>query len=302
MKINLDKTKIRDEEGPIFLYHSSLVSDIKNFLPLSHFGTIVAAQMRGTHQIYKYFGFDAPYPIPKQLPDFILKRLTQTKKQPQIFTYKVHLGIKNPLTIPDLVDHSLNQYYQWFNGKYVPKTKFLTHEELRGGMGSENTEYKKKLTQFIFVDPFTRTIEDLKKELTAESIYPNNMDFDHTSSKFPYYLKPVIETAKKIPFKLAECVCFQRLIRFMEKEGYDSFSYENQCEDPGNKSYIIFRPQQVFFENAPEIEHIIPESLEKKNLLNAIERAFFSLGKAPCDRVEKYRLLGHRLSTLKNME
>ena len=74
------------------------------------------------------------------------------------------------------------------------------------------------------------------------------------------------------------------LIRFLEGEGYDSFSYKNIYEDIGKTAYIIFRPEQIFKQNSSEKEHIMParnslllaqkenQFFKKKQILSPLER------------------------------
>jgi hypothetical protein len=81
------------------------------------------------------------------------------------------------------------------------------------------------------------------------------------------------------------------MIRFLEGEGYDGFVYQNDHEDSGNNSYIIFRPQQVFDVAKPEDVHTVEKA--KTTLLQKIENDFFeSRGiLSPIQRIQKYRQL-----------
>ena len=74
--------------------------------------------------------------------------------------------------------------------------------------------------------------------------------------------------------ELIKNVSLQRMIRYLETEGYDGFVYKNDCEDIGQRSYIIFRPEQVFKQG--ETEHELP-SIGKENqaFLNKTEDDFF---------------------------
>lgn len=289
MKINLKNTKLQDEnKRPIVFYHATPCKEkIESFLPLSHFGTKTASQMRSMHFAYEACGIDEPVCPPKELPDFF-----KGKKVPQITTYAVNLCIKNPLKIPDLTNHSLQQYYNWFSQFYSPKSKFLTGLERCEGdvVGPAKIKYKKHISDFIFVDPFTKSKKDLKKELLAERLYDTK--YSRCAPKYiPSFLFPVHSQINRDYFSLAEKVAFQRMIRFLEGEGYDGFVYQNDHEDSGNNSYIIFRPQQVFDPVTSEEVHIVEPV--NKGLLQKIENDFFeSKGiLSPIQRIQKYHQL-----------
>ncbi len=261
MKIKLKNTKLMDEyKRPILFFHTSPVEKIERFLPLSHFGTKRAADMRSIHFIYKILGIPEPTVLSDKIPDNIQKKISKLENAPELFTYPVYLYSKSAIKIPDFGRHALFQYQKWFRDKYAPKAKFLTGKErLEGdGVGETKTAYKKALTEFIFVDPFIENEENLKKELSADSLFSPTAD------------------------ALAEKVALGRMIRFLEGEGYDSFIYKNDYEDKGKESYIIFRPEQVFM--STETEHILPNQntafliqqekkfFKKKGILSPSER------------------------------
>ena len=297
MQINLKNTKLQDEnKRPIIFYHATPCKEkIESFLPLSHFGTKTASQMRFVHFAYEACGIDEPvYPL-KELPDFF-----KGKKVPQITTYAVNLCIKNPLKIPDLTNHSLQQYYNWFSQFYSPKSKFLTGLERCEGdiVGPAKIKYKKHLSDFIFVVPFTKSEKDLKDELLAERLYDAKYSC-HVSKYIPSFLFSVRSQINRDCFSLAEKVAFQRMIRFLEGEGHDGFVYQNDHEDRGNNSYIIFRPQQVFDIAKSQDIHIV--EWENKPFLQKTEMDFFaSKGvEAPCQRIKKHRHLKYQCCCLK---
>lgn len=260
MKIKLKNTRLVDEyKRPVLFFHTSPVDSIENFLPLSHFGTKNAAEMRAQHFMYQALGIPEPAQLQKDFPSRLKKRLTKSEQVPQLFTYPVYLYSKSALKIPDLGQHDIIQYKTWFRDKYAPKSLFLTGKErLEGdGVGETKTKYKKALTEFIFEAPFKQKQEELEKELSADSLFENH-----------------VETAKK--------VAFQRMIHFLEGEGYDAFSYNNDYEDKNKTSFIIFRPEQVFHQDSAETEHLLPT--KDLDLLEKIEKDFF----------EKYQTLSPR--------
>ncbi len=256
MKLKLAKTKLADDYGrPIAFYHTTNVAgEIQSFYPLSHFGTKKAAELRGIHFAYQFLGLKEPSVLPETLPEKLKQTLFQ-KSQDYLKTYQVHLFMKSPLKIKDFGKHGKDNYRQWFLGAYSPKSIYLTPKECleRDNSGIINFPYKKALTDFIFDQPALTSESALEKELNAESLF-----------------SPPFKNKQE----LAEKVSLQRMIRYLESEGYDGFVYENDFEDKGKKSYIIFRAQQVF--KPSETEHEVPNfSTEQQNLLNKIESDFF---------------------------
>lgn len=293
MKIKLKNTKLIDEYKRIILFfHTSPVGDIKRFYPLSHFGTRKSAKMRGMHYVYQTLGIPEPENLPDDLPQNIKIQFSKIKDAPQLFTYPVYLYSKSVLKMPDLIVHSLEQFYKWFTQEYAPKSKFLTTKELLegDGVGKTKTAYKKALAEFIFIDPFLQSKESLEKELLADSLYSLPPKKEEQSKGIPYFLKQARENIKKIPFNLAEKVAFGRMIRFFENEGYDAFSYKNSHEDVNQTTYIIFRPEQIFFQNLNESEHLIPE--KNQAILEEIEKLFFEKRSilSPSQRIKNYQL------------
>ena len=116
MKIKLKNTKLVDEhKRPVVFYHTSPVENIERFLPLSHFGTKKAADMRGMHFVYQTLGISEPATLPDKLPDSIYKQFSKLENAPQLFTYPVFLYSKSALKIPDFGKH---WYDLRFNAHY----------------------------------------------------------------------------------------------------------------------------------------------------------------------------------------
>ena len=292
MKIRLKSTKLVDEnKNPVIFFHSTPCEKIDFFLPLSHFGTQKAAQMRSIHFIYKTLGIPETL-VPEELPRHLTQKLTQLQNAPKLKTFSVYLAIKSPLRMPDIVHHSVEHYYRWFSGQYVPKFQYLTRQEKCESdvVGAAKIKYKKIVSDFLFLDPFTRTEDELKKELSAESFYaiPTNLEIP---KYVPAFLRPVLPKMDRKLYFLAEKVSLQRMMRFFEMEGYDGFVYQNECEDKGQKSYIIFRPEQVFFPSEKLKEHLVPEKTsDQQTFLESIESKFFEANGtlSPSRRVQNY--------------
>lgn len=280
VKWNIERTKLVDEYGhPLALCHVTQVfGGIKRYYPLSHFGTARAAKMRAANFIFQALKIPNPVLLPEVVDHELVMKLGD--KLPPLSTQKVYLYMRHPCKMPDLISHTLPHYMRWFLRKYELKRNYLSSRELSevDAIGTENMNYKKLLTKFIFVDPFTHTREDLEHELACDRLFsPQEWKKIDKKPVYPSYLRPVLDQAKQVPFALAEQVVWQRMIRFLEGEGYDGFKYRNEYEDMGELSYIIFRPEQVFNALQPEKIHQVSQRSEKeKSFLLRQEQRYFS--------------------------
>ncbi len=296
-KIKLKDSKLLDEnKKPIAFYHATpFQGRITSFFPLSHFGTKRAAEIRALHFTYKALGIPEPEDFLDNYSFVKQEKKLENFQYPKITIYDVFLAVKRPLKIHDFGCHSLAQYCSWFLYMYKPKSQFLSGSERCEGdvVGPNKIKYKKHLTDFIFVDPFTRSEKDLKNELRAESLYNDSKDLKNKPDLLPSFLHSVRSQVNPDNFSLAQKVAFQRMIRFLEGEGYDAFSYLNDYEDKGKSSYIIFRPQQVFIDQKTGVEHIIPDVNSK--LLQENENAFFLQRGilSPSQRIQKSKQFGY---------
>ena len=279
-KWNIERTKLVDEnKRPLALYHVTPVpGGIKKYYPLSHFGTARAAKMRAANFIFQALKLPNPAPLPEVVEPELVAKLGN--KLPPLSTQKVYLYMRHPCKMPDLTAHTLPHYMWWFLHKYELKRSHLSGRELSemDAIRTENMHYKKLLTKFIFVDPFVRSQEDLERELASERLFhPQEWKKNNKKPEYPSFLRPVLDKAKQIPFALAEHVVWQRMIRFLEGEGYDGFKYRNEYEDMGEFSYIIYRPEQAFNALMPEKIHEVPQLSEReKDFLLGQEQRFFS--------------------------
>ena len=294
MKIRLKNTKLTTaDKTPIVFYHTTPFREkITSFHPLTHFGTQKAAEMRTIHYMYQRLGIPEPLRFPDKMPPDLLKAFERQEGKAALSTYAARLFVKSPVRIPDLATHSLTQYHHWFAAEYKPKSYLLSSPEWLEGdaVGAAKTKYKRALTEFIFVDPFTHTAADLKTELSCDHLYSPPKSTEKRQL-LPAFLRPVLTQARQAPFELAERVSFQRLIRFLEGEGHDGFVYRNECEDKGHDSYIIFRPEQVFDIRSPEVERDIPpQTKDQRHFLYQAEHLFFqSRGMlSPTDRIIRH--------------
>ena len=293
MKIKLKNTKlVSTDKTPLTLYRSTPDPVPQTgFKPLSHFGTKVAAHMRTMHFVYQALNIPEPVVLPSELPKSLLNAFH--KKSDMTFTtYSVHLHMKSSLRMPDVTHHNLAGYYRWFCTSYKPKSQFLTFTERMEGdvVGPEKIKYKQTLAEFIFLNPFTRSESELKRELSSDSLY--HLPLPPHITSMPAFLAPVLKQARSLPFELPEHVAFQRMIRFLEGEGYDGFVYRNDYEDKGNDSYIIFRPWQVFMANSDTSEHeVVQPTPQSRSILQSVEDSFFNMRpvSGPAERIFLHR-------------
>jgi len=286
--ININQTKLKCDGHLIDCYHLSPAEAFEQYNPLSHFGTAKAANMRGMHYMCLALrNLDLSGEISV---DDMHKILCEMPGTPPLHMQKVHLYMKRPLTIPDWGDHhGIDGWKNWFARNYEPNAKYLNSKEFSEQCYAAEqhkrydlpltTRYKKLVTQFIFTEPLkSLTPEELKQEIQAETLFrPQDEAHDRTH------------------------VALQRLIRFLEGEGYDGFQYKNAYEDKGSISYIIFRPWQVFNALTPETKHEVPTlPPEQIAFLQAQEQKFFhpkpgvhsklvsDRGPSPSERIKTY--------------
>ena len=294
--ININQTKLKQNGRLMSFYHVTPAGAFEHYYPLSHFGTAKAANMRGLYylclannsvNLSGASSVDEMYEILSAMPD-----------APSLSMKKVHLYMKNPIEVEDWGDHGgIAGWKNWFLHDYEPKSKYLNASEFaeqcyaceqhqRYGV-SLKTRYKNCLAQFIFEEPLKNlTPAELKQELNAENLFQSKdeqVDREH--------------------------VALQRMIRFLEGEGYDGFRYVNANEDQGSTSYIIFRPWQVFNALVSDTKHERPVLTEQqKAFLLAQEQKFFhpasiegvrpvqDRGLSPSERIKQCMVQKVRLS------
>lgn len=229
------------EQNPLLLYRGTIAQN-DAFLPLSHFGTKKAAFDRLR---YLYYSWSFQRKI---------------KKNDWVADYKIlpiYLKMKNPLRIPEFCSHTKEAYQDiifhyllmkkhgqgifahLYNHPYPEHDEFDTQEAACAEMMWHNKinflnfmfqEPLPKEYDFIFFEPNRTDIKEVKKELFLGQLFQ-------------------ILSAKGTDLSeecLRESLIYQRMVRFLYKEGYDGFVYQNAYEDAGNDSYIIFSPTEVF--------------------------------------------------------
>ena len=193
-------------KGNIF-YHGTY-NQFDVFRPLSHFGSIYAAEY------VLYFGcpkFETLEGLPKNMPVFC----SETEYRPKIIPVKLRLN--NTYELQDINALHDRKFYQ---------SLLLFHftKELR-------QRRINLLYDYIANDPFYKmTWKNVEKELCKDSLYlPERGQYQgYSSEKIDRYH-----------------LFLQRMIHYFESIGYDGFHYTNHFEDEGHMSYIPFRPESI---------------------------------------------------------
>jgi hypothetical protein len=201
-------TAVRDERGaPLVVYHASDIP-VTSFWPLSHFGTQDAAN------------------------DLAQKRGGRYDSETSRTIYPVYLDIKNPLRLPDTSNHGRETYKTLMAG-------ILTPEEIDD----------------VFQQPWQESFYDLQGML-ADDVSSYAPDGGALSALFNQFKEYVADYESEIE-ELREGGLYdeyglnpnnlwcQRLVNVLSAKGYDGLCYENQSEDKGSVSWVIFNSHQV---------------------------------------------------------
>ncbi len=188
-------------------YHGTW-GNFTKFRPLSHFGTLGAAQEVLEAQDKKHEIFDVN---------------AETNAY-----YDVELADQHSKVIP--VKLNLCQTYEiqdWLGAADINYFKriVLLHINHDLKLGNEIPGFYDR----IFSEPFSMCDRVVIHELQKDSLYEPAQKADRlpTNQINAYHL------------------CYQRMIQYFEHLGYDGFNYVNRCEDCGHMSYVVFRPENI---------------------------------------------------------
>ncbi len=224
-EFKLENSILKDENGQNILLFHSTDTKIDRFYPLSHFGT-EKASARVSEDIFRNRYQYTNYEELAQRIDEEACSSVVPKYNIDYTTYLVNLSITKPLIMDDIGMHSEPvKWESWMRGNYWNKP-FFKKRYSDEDIAQRNAQ---ALYRFIFKNPDTMKEDELRYELSLEKLYDPN------------------EAGKDDARHLKKRVKFQRLIRYLEKEGFDGVQYKNTWEDKGSISYIVFRPEQVFF-------------------------------------------------------
>ena len=229
------------------LYHGTVDEDLSknyDFMPMTHFGTLAAAQHRGDFQ---------------QLDKSVERN----------YVMPVNVKFRNSLELDDCCNHSPSSWRhimmvsQTFGdvppyGKTFGKGRELLdmdksditpeyHKHYITVLEKEGHKKSDDILKRVFDEPREgMSYEDVVKELQTDTL------FDEDSVLF--YNDNPQEAA-------AIALTMQRMIQELETRGYDSVKYDNRSEDIGNYSYISFRPKDQVFR--PHKVDLLPSSEPK---------------------------------------
>lgn len=250
----LKQTSLMENSEPVLFAHATRHPEkIDRFFPLSHFGKKEAAL-----DIIKY--------------TMERKKLSDDSG---FHIEDVYLCMKNPLRLPDIKEHhNILAWRDWFVPNYELNAKKLTLSERRSD--KKKKEYRIAVCGFIFKDTKEMDIKDVRFELDLETLYPPEvrkqmLDLEKKEDRMPTnpkYQEMFVEQFERNLLK------FQRLIRFLETEGYDGVRYQNEWENAGQDSFIIFRPEQVF-SHKDEVHCDGKTSAKNEEKLKEIEISYF---------------------------
>ena len=197
-------------------YHGTW-ENFDRFRPLSHFGSLAAAQEVLKSPEKKHEILDTKAEESAMLYGDVFMSCND------IILYKqsgkiipVQLNLSQTYEIPDLLGGTDINYF---------KRVVLYHI-------AHDLKLEDKIPDFydyIFYEPFNMSPMDVKKRLTADTLY-----------------EPITQGDILPPDQINMYhLCYQRMIQYFEHLGYDGFHYMNRCEDCGHTSYVVFRPENI---------------------------------------------------------
>lgn len=245
--MNLSETVLSVQGYPLKLYHGTC-AEFKYFRPLSHFGTKNAAKMILQGKRDAETREEDPISLIMKEDEIFFGGIENDAPASKDKIIPVYLRMKHPFMLADLPSHSAHWYKtglfygllsdEWHTDVPLNRARELFTKS-KGSLKDESAfqffaqicnmaDFLPQL-QFIFDEPFALPIEQVRYELSLEKLY-----------------HPCADGSQQVSQKTDRYhLVFQRMIRFFESLGYDGFVYQNEVEDQGSFSYIIFRPDQV---------------------------------------------------------
>lgn len=263
LKKRMEKLNVlRDEKGePLVLYHCT-PAEFEHFLPLSFFGTLEQAKNVGFESVFldnrafKKSGVPYEEVSEKKLENKTAWRQLQRMQELQIIP--VCLSIKKPLCIPDLGSHEPLTYEMMvmnlleresYTEAMLVQNPLLKQFAIAGILLNYWLEKKPPVVEMIFKDPRHLKPQEIAHELELGKMFDVRTPYKtlYTSAEI---MKDEVARCDNLNcsinnIKNTENLIMQRMIRFLERKGYDGLVFKNHIDDDGTQTYVPFRAEQV---------------------------------------------------------
>lgn len=256
---------LADNKGePLTVYHAT-EQRFETFFPLSHFGSITAAQTRikkFSHTKHVACSFvesagDCFKNINLMLKT-ILNSIQSPKKEKRYVNepiyIPVHLALRHPKRMIEMgfyrSGYKDDLLYRMIKDQLTFGFRFYRHltSVHKKNMALYQVVASLKVPpmyDFIFVNPFKITDEAVNYELGLEHLYPILGKLNKNPNKDDLLHFNIEQQLSNNSYVNRMNLSMQRMIRYWEALGYDGFIYENTVDDNGAFSYVIFRPEQA---------------------------------------------------------
>lgn len=247
------------ESEPQLCFHGSLAQKT-SYHPLKHFGTLKSAIDR-LNVMMRHVPSQSDFDEYRLEEESRTGVLPDEKLQPNVRAF--YLKIKNPVRAPEMGSwdifglKSVVVHHQLFKEHSVKELKSIMNVDWSQRFEAYQPLLKNcriPLYHFMFDEPLTMPIQQVKRELQLGNLFPiaDDKKIDVLRKKVLSH-KDSLELITDNLFSSLECkislnrtnLIYQRVIRYFESMGYDGIAYENGWEDAGSTSYIIFRPDQM---------------------------------------------------------
>lgn len=205
-------------------YHGTL-NTFNRFRPLSHFGS---------HEVATFF--TAPGRAHEEILEshqhMIGKATSQLKNFFKIASNDQYRPKAGPKLTPKIIPVHLNltNTYELQDSENCHDYNSYKNTLLYYFMVEQKYDRVPPIFDFIFDDPLHTDSRSVRAQLQMDKLYAparQNLANFTTREIDRYHL------------------CFQRMIQFLENQGYDGFHYTNCHEDIGHVSYVAFRPESI---------------------------------------------------------
>lgn len=293
---------------PLILYHCT-DSAFEEFYPLSFFGTKTAAKTVGfelacCHRLQTINSCHIPdYQQVKEKKLIDEMAWLQLQNVQKLRLIPVCLHLKNPLKVTDTLTHTIDDFkniilsfFEQESYSALMKTKFPILQQF--GIAKILLDYAcakmPPVFDMIFKEPLQMRTEDIAKELRLEKLFQVK-EVDANASD---------NDKKEAAFENVKNISLQRMIRYLEKRGYDGFAFRNWTDDNGSMTYIAFRPEQIIRLDRKLPPHLFqnrPSAAHEKRLLMLETKALRHCQERPLTENEKIILSYMQMDMLRDI-